>query len=117
MTPRQTERMDQETMRQLNRSLAKKTGSAELPRLIGTKQVCLILGIGARALMLRVQKGTFPPPLKGRQPEHGQTYAQWQRERNKWPTSLVRLAAVGHWGNGTPRTPEGWLALIEGWRS
>jgi hypothetical protein len=41
MTPRQIERMDQETMRQLNRSLAKKASSAELPRLIGTKQVCL----------------------------------------------------------------------------
>lgn len=114
MTPRQIERMDQETMRQLNRRLVK---AAELPRLIGTKQVCLILGIGARGLMLRTRKGTFPPPLKGLEPSHGQSRTQWQRERSKWPSTLVRLAAAGHWGADTPQTPDGWMALIEGWRS
>ncbi len=116
MNQAQTERYDRQTLRNLNRAIKKKSASSELPLVVGTAVIRKLLNLTHNGLMRRVRAGTFPPPLKGYEPCHGETFAVWKRTRSKWPMSLVRMAIAGSFGADTPNTPEGWMALIEGWR-
>lgn len=117
MNSSQQARYDRETLRLLNVSLAKQRRPTALPILIGKKEVCAILGIKTgNGLMRRVRAGRFPAPLKGREPLPGQSMIDWERIRPKWPTTLVRMAAIGAFGDDTPTTPDGWDDLVNGWR-
>lgn len=117
MNQAQTLRYDMETLRRLNRAIDKKSAASELPLVVGTAVICKLLNLTHNGLMRRVRAGTWPPPLKGIEPCHGESYAVWKRTRSKWPMSLVRMAIAGGFGEDTPITPSGWMSEIEGWRS
>ncbi len=109
-------RHEREAVRMLNRMMHKATKQPGLPKLVGSSVVMSLLGINRQSLNRHIATARFPPSLKGYEPAPGQSHKQWQRQKRRWPLSLVRMCVAGSFGTDVPTTQDGWLRLIEGWQ-
>lgn len=102
----------------LDKYLRKMAPPKEIPickQIIGSEEVRRVMGLSTMALQMRIRRGQFPPPLKGRKPQAGVDYHSWRRLSARWPAGLVMACASGviPWAS---KSCEEWDELIDDWR-